>query len=1620
MGNNGDDRWISSAAHYSSSAYRCSMLLSFVFHWPTALSMAWAFSRQPVALLSSVSLLQFVAELLIFDMLLRAARLVAILLHEGSHLLAATLLIRGYTREDRAAVDNFEVSPPLRQLVRQLAPGTLAGGACIKLPDHATKAATHSELAAVQFAGLAFSIALLLPFLWVEFMLAALPDGQLSHSVEALASSTLWRISELGVFLAAAGSVLSDLPGGPLLGLRPPLGCFCCGNWGLIVPRDALAEKNGGQTNELFPDLCARLLASILDVVELRGGQAGGFLSYLGEGGGRVFTMRSRTVKSKRGHLGQMIFQRFKKQLSYSYWGRFLSTRRLRPLPVVLAQGHSRFGTSSSPAENETHPHQWLGSQQETVWRCELSSGRWFKEDATVCVTITHNGDFDAWELYGSMVPNGTLGEWLARVMHHRNTAKGDSPKLAGVMDLLVCQGRWVASVRYAFVHDVMQHINQATGWEPLVPEVSTNAVPQMTFFEELAGLLDRTFAEMLDARPEFAPTQEGIVALAAVAFESLKNGMSKGTQNELQTWEVTDEIFQAFCTSACTVFFTHDLLSAVSECLHRAEGSFGVSASCSLWPTSIVLAAKGQPISLAFNMEMPIALWSSEPSSLTVSWPSPSSNSGALRVATARWDIDDAVGEAVELRVFDKFSAKHHVNLWAQYKNPGQLHEALFFATPDIDSDRERQHHILVRGTSLAHAGPPKGLSPSQFKGRWVRLHCPPFKIFKQTRTLDPIAADLKEVPIVLSNIENAWTDRFSLNYQSGQRFTQCLLSLLEKRRAGDSTVDVLIFGVENSLWLGQQFAADLKRVFPRLNILAMSSNWVLGMLQTAQGHIEPRNFTIGASSFALTPGAIVLALSHSGTTYPTVWAARLACRQSVPVNGFAMSADFDTVLANSIGQDLTQPTFTGALFSTMAGVRPAEPSTLATLAMHHTLSWLLLSCSRWAAQAFEPCATDDVTHKPCELTTTDVNDFQRVLSSFLPAAEQICGVSRHGQPVASNIRKSLLQDARYLASHLVEGWYCTFLMCTYVYVTVTFHVPLFSSLWSMLAGYLGMEGDSDAAVLIKYIVGHLDAHLYVFLAVLLAVAHRFVCGRRLWTRFTARTFVVVDCTVNYKLLRAYGSKLGALAFPFTGFSVVGQNGEDHFVHEMTHLAQSNAILLVGRPDGRLGSLAASEAAVIMSTQQARYICSRPMRGVEALSVGHNPWAKEGLFRRQLVLPADSRPLFMSQKLLTTEHGAHAPGDVVQKAGALMAYATTASSAAGPTVEHFAWMNMESLKELLLKRGLDFNSISFEDSEALLVELVMKNQDILGIDANDFVVAIVSEHMRTGSTMPSTPHAMSRFSTSLTKGVSTIVDIIDSTRLNPSNRWKPKRKQSLFSNGACTASCFLAALRGRKMRDHIHELQIKYQSAEIKKRVGAKVTRSNNGEETVRTCFDAWASLSVQSLIVATATNDKQAQEGSGLHTAAWRVREEYRRRRRQWLQCYQRSGIAELCFAQWRELITEGVRVIVVGAVAEGSELAGLKQVPVGGHGGQGSGVDKEWLNDLRLLEHLYETRVAAAERLLAMYVLLHGAVKPISRLWWLSYDMDRTESRLRVASTPAPVPFVEALPARLRCSM
>jgi hypothetical protein len=120
--------------------------------------------------------------------------------------------------------------------------------------------------------------------------------------------------------------------------------------------------------------------------------------------------------------------------------------------------------------------------------------------------------------------------------------------------------------------------------------------------------------------------------------------------------------------------------------------------------------------------------------------------------------------------------------------------------------------------------------------------LHIP------KTDPQDPVETDIKEIPQILAEIQSSWIDPHSINRQSADYFVNLLIEKAKhfeqkqikmfqaglESQAGESpNLDLLIIGVESSLWLGQKLAQDLKTIFPFFNVSAISANQVLKRLK-------------------------------------------------------------------------------------------------------------------------------------------------------------------------------------------------------------------------------------------------------------------------------------------------------------------------------------------------------------------------------------------------------------------------------------------------------------------------------------------------------------------------------------------------------------------------------------------------------------------------------------------------------------------------------------------------------------------------------------------------------------------------------------------------------------------
>lgn len=602
------------------------------------------------------------------------------------------------------------------------------------------------------------------------------------------------------------------------------------------------------------------------------------------------------------------------------------------------------------------------------------------------------------------------------------------------------------------------------------------------------------------------------------------------------------------------------------------------------------------------------------------------------------------------------------------------------------------------------------------------------------------------------------------------------------------------------------------------------------------------------------------------------------------------------------------------------------------------------------------------------------------------------------------------------HLAAHLTEGYWAIVLGAAYVYITVTAGFPLCVGIWGQLArAFLADELQEEASGIVigTHLISFFDANLYIFLAIILATFHRWRTGRRLWTRYTARTIVICDATMNYKLLRAYLSKLRALAWRFTTFGVAGQNPCDHFVHEMTHLANSDVILVVGRQDGRIASLAAAEASTIMSVQQARFISANECGGVEALSVGHNKWEKPGLFSKAVALPTAQRLPFLSEKLLNTWRGSHAPGTVMHHVASIAAEgrkegsAKEAPKARGGQGNLVPWVSMDELLDRFDGRKI----VPTETAIEVMSDIIVEQAERCGI----WKATAAEEFQKFAAS-----HAFFQ-------------DFLTHTPSTPSRRktagWMSPRgllpRFSLDARAVVSASQVMAILRRRKVADWLADLRRKTRQRELLEQGGCAILAVPGGDSSalLRKVWLAWTTHFLKQKKSEDLTfvrhftpfslyganfGDRFLTDANAAPLGEWRKAEELRRNGKKHLSSIGLS--LKTIFAAWRRvtIADRAVRVEVAQPTKldVGSECVGARLAE------QCAGV--ELLAELRIVEGLYESRVAAAERLISFFVIFYTAVRPLSRLPMWSFNMDRSESRLRVASTPAPVSFCEALPA------
>ena len=323
--------------------------------------------------------------------------------------------------------------------------------------------------------------------------------------------------------------------------------------------------------------------------------------------------------------------------------------------------------------------------------------------------------------------------------------------------------------------------------------------------------------------------------------------------------------------------FFEADLRSATRRFLKYAHGAFGLVARTSFAPCEVVIGSVKQPMIVGLGPGL--AVYASERAAVHVG------ECGAR--LTHRRVLSE--GEVV-------------------WRFAGHAADCLAF-TAQID-DAEPFRELLspedwdgVQGNELMMSQIPL----SRFEG-------------------DVVGKDIAETPSLLRAVRDTFRDSTSFNSRTARAFARALFVDVDAVRK----LDLIIVGTESSLWLGEQWATNMRSAFPRLRVVVTSANKALATLTACAVSNDRGATTPGHTVFpsGFTPAwagrkAVVLAISHSGQTFPTLNAAS-ALRDAGAIV-FAAAGQLDTVIATDVleqrfGKDSP---FCEHIFSTKTGLR-------------------------------------------------------------------------------------------------------------------------------------------------------------------------------------------------------------------------------------------------------------------------------------------------------------------------------------------------------------------------------------------------------------------------------------------------------------------------------------------------------------------------------------------------------------------------------------------------------------------------------------------------------------------------------------------------------------------------
>jgi hypothetical protein len=717
------------------------------------------------------------------------------------------------------------------------------------------------------------ALALALAVVWGGLRASATATATATFAAEgsALVHALLLSVAAAnGVLLLASRSDWEAIRSGRAV-------CFHCGHFGLLSGADP------GGRGELVPASAVDRFRTMGLEMETRGAPGGAGLLLVRDRRGRIDVVGHGRVNGRRGHLTQSLERCFRRA------GRRALRTGARPLPSgLIAAWHYGTGSGGASGTLDSHWRRWSPPQRRRLW--SKSSGRWLSDWQAVQHRVAIEGDLQGFSLFGTETAVPELGAWLAVALRSGHPATDASATVAGLMDLLICQGDWFASVRLASLRLLA---------EPAAAPATESFAPWATGFEA-------AFQDLIASRPDAGLDRPEVL-------EELTLRILRRLEADPLLQRYSSARTQRWIRAAIGAFLHHDPFAAARQFLACARGRFALVVVSSTRPDRLVLCSLGRSISIGVDGPGAAALYATEPAAVDAVL--------GGRPGCHRLDLDPVAGEIAVL-------------------------SSTSLAIHSLSQERELTAEEIRRRRRAT--GPGSAGSPSRPGRR------PADPVAADLAAIPGLLSRIQDDwihPLSANRASAQALGRFLVAKAARLSERQALLARegLDPALARSSDVDLLVTGIENNLWLGAHFARDLEGLMPLLNVRTLSAGSVLRHLRDDAStlHLSSRSIVLVLSDSGQSTACRQVLDACDQLV-------REAVIQDVfLVIGDPDSLDRAPVLAHD-GADGPDPAPSHRLFTTAAGRRTSEAATATVAAMHQTLTELLFCLCRQVQQAF------------------------------------------------------------------------------------------------------------------------------------------------------------------------------------------------------------------------------------------------------------------------------------------------------------------------------------------------------------------------------------------------------------------------------------------------------------------------------------------------------------------------------------------------------------------------------------------------------------------------------------------------------------------------------------------